>query len=141
MKLDVARMKPTDYEVTDFSITVPQEVGLDDVLEPEFFANVAPKLTPYSKIRVRTDDGTWYAELLVIAVGRVWARTVPLLFQQLTNNDVDITEADRSDKYRVMFRGPHLKWCVVHREDGSVLHEQHESKREAVNWLQEYSRT
>lgn len=140
MKLDTARFKPTDYEVTDFSVTVPFGVEIEDVLTPEYFGNVAPRLTPYSKIRVRTDDGSWYAELLVLSVGRVWAKTFPLIYEKLTTSDVEITESDRSDKYKVMFRGPHLKWCVIHKEDGSALREQMDTKREAINWLSEYSR-
>ena len=141
MKLDTARFKPTDYEVADYSITVEMGTKLEDVLQPEFFANVAPRLTPYCKVRVRTDDGAWYAELLVLSVGRVWAKTTPLHCVDLTAGDVDLTDADRSDKYRVQYRGPHLKWCAVNKESGDVLRDSMESKREATAWLSDYAKT
>ena len=138
MKLDPIRIKATDHEVTDFSATVEMGTTPEQIFSPEFFAHVAPKLTPYSKIRVRTDDGSWYMELLVLSVGRTWAKCVPLFQISLTSEDVDLTEAETNDKYKVMFRGPHLKWSVSRKEDGAVLREQMESKRDAETWLREY---
>jgi hypothetical protein len=138
MKLDPVRIKPTDHEVTDFSATVEVGVTPEQIFAPEFFANVAPRLTPYSKIRVRTDDGSWYMELLVLSVGRTWAKCVPLLQVKLTTEDVDMSQAEDSDKYKVLFRGPHLKWAVTRKQDGEVLRDQLETKHAAESWLREY---
>lgn len=141
MKLDPARIKPTDHEVTDYSITVEMGTKVEDVLRPEFLANVAPRLTPYSKIRVRVDDGSWYAELLVLSVGRTWAKCEPLFVLELTASDTDQTQAEHNDGYKVQFRGEHHKWCAVRKEDGAIVKDQMQTKREAEGWLSEYLRT
>ena len=46
------------------SFTVP-EVGF--ILHPDFWGHIAAKLRPYDEIKVRCDDGTFYAQLLVLA--------------------------------------------------------------------------
>lgn len=141
MKLDPARFSQGEYANANYTITVEAGTMLDDVLKPEFLANVAAKLRPYDRIHVRTDTGEWYAELLVLSCGRVWAKLVPIFHLDLTTQDVEITQGDALDQYQVAFRGPHLKFCVIRKSDNEPIKEQLQTKSEAQAWLASYALT
>lgn len=140
MRLNQARCMLTESANNSFTVTVEANTTLADVMAPEFFANVAVQMRPYDKITVRTDDGMWYAELLVLTAGRTWVKTKLLLEVKLTTQDVDMTEADKIENYEVKHRGPHLKFCVIRKSDNEPIREQFDSKEEANGWLASFVR-
>lgn len=136
-------LKPNRFELTehanqDKTITVEEGTKFDDVLKSEFYANVAPLLIPYDRIRVRTDTGAWYAELLVLSCGRNWAKVKKLFYMELATEDTDMGTAEDDAEYKVCFRGPNLKHSVIRVADKSVLKEGCETNAEAKIWLAEY---
>jgi hypothetical protein len=141
MKLDPTRFSQGDFINASYTITVEAGTTLDDVLKPEFLANVSNKLRPYDRVHVRIDTGEWYAECLVLSAGRVWAKLMPMLVLDLTTQDVEITQGEAADEYQVAFRGPHLKFCIIRKSDREVIKEQIPTKIEAQNWLASYSLT
>ena len=139
MKLETARFSLDEHVNQGWTMTVEAGTVLEDVLKPEFLANVSSQLRPYDRIRVRTDTGEWYAELLVLTCGRVWAKLIPLFSIDLTSKDVDITQSEASDKYFVQYRGPHLKFCVLRNSDKESIKEHLETKLDAQAWLAAYT--
>lgn len=138
MKLNQNRCAQSEFANSSWTITVEAGTTLEQVMAPEFLANVASQMRPYDKILVRVDDGVWYAELLVLTAGRTWVKTKALLDLHLTSQDVDMTEADRADGFDIKHRGPHLKFCVIRKLDGSPIREQLETKDEARAWLADH---
>lgn len=138
MFLDPSRFNPADYKNTVWTLTVPADTELEEVLKPEYLANVAGKLTPYDRINVNVDTCEWYAELLVVSCGRVWAKLVPLVVLDLSTKEDDQLEGEAFEKFIVQYRGPHLKFCVVRKEDKEPIKNKCQSKAEANAWLQQY---
>jgi hypothetical protein len=128
------RHKLAEHDFVQHSVTVEAGHTIDDVLKPEYFAHVAAKFKPYDEISVRTDDGTWYAKLLVTEVGRSWLRTFLLEDYKLTTSDVAQSQANAVE---VIWRGPHLKHSVVRKSDRGVLKDGFATKGEAAAWAAE----
>jgi hypothetical protein len=133
MSLDPSRFTENVYVNTDWTLTVERGTSLEDVLNPAFLANVANRLHPYDHIRVRVDSGEWYAELMVLQCGRVWAKLMVLSKHSLTDEEVNAEEVD--DQYFVQFCGPHKKFCVIRKSDKEAIKEQCANKSEAQAWL------
>ena len=131
-----------DFKRTVYAITVSKGVMPADVLSPAYWAFHAAKLKPWDEITAHAEDGTWYAQYLVLDCSRTWARVRPLNIVRLTDADVSESQAssqnikDNAGKadYDVRFRGP-KKWSVVRIADSALLTEGHSAKTEAQAWL------
>lgn len=138
MSLDPTRFNEECHKNTNWSLTVEAGTTLEDVLEPSYLSNVTQKLTIYDRLHVSVDTGEWYAELLVVACGRVWAKLVVLNKVELVNKDDDQLDGEAFEKFIVQYRGPHLKFCVVRKEDKEPIKENLSTKVEANAWLQSH---
>lgn len=141
MRLDPARCALDESVNQNWTVTVEEHTTIDDVLRSDFFANVANKMRPYDRIRVRVDTGEWYAELLVLTCGRAWLKTVTIYHIDLTSKDIDQTQAERDDDYFVQYRGPHLKFCVTRKSDRTSIKENLETKGAAIEWMASFLKT
>lgn len=139
MQLNPARLAQGEYVRTVHVATAEQGTAEEDLINPAYWAHVASKMRPWDRIEVRSDDGTFYAELLVLDSSRTWARVKLLKFLPLTSADVSQTQAD--DEYEIKFRGPVLRWSVVRRLDNAVIKEAMQNKDEAAAFLAQYQRT
>jgi hypothetical protein len=132
--LDGARMRECEFERTVWVITAHENTKPEDLLRLEYWTNVAEKLKPYDKIEARADDGTWYAEYLVVESERLWSRVCLL-------NKVDLDEAPKSDEarpeaeFRVEWKGPAHKWSVIRSSDSAMVKEGLGSRTEANAWV------
>lgn len=108
-----------------------------DFLEPEFYAHVAKDLAPMDRIEITTDDGQYWAELLVHTCDRTWAKVH--LLREVKMEAVEQPSDDGS--YEVRYLGKHRKWCVIRASDKSTLREGEPDKATAVAWLENYKRT
>lgn len=127
------------YKNNVHNVTVEAGTSLDTVCEPSFLAHVAGKFRLYDEIRVRVDDGAYWASLLVLAVGQTWVRTKVLQHVQIGESSVAVA-ADPMAPYFVKFRGPILKWSVIRRSDGAPLRERLDSKEEAERYMADHLR-
>ena len=136
-QLNPIRMKEGQYERTVWVITAHENTDPADLIDPAYWSHVAAKLRPWDRIEARANDGTWYAELLVMEAGRNWARAVLLNSASLTTSDVAISQANGLSPYEVAYRGPHDKWSVIRKIDREVIHDGEQTQGGAVNWLNE----
>ncbi len=139
-QLNPARIKGAEYERTVWVVTVEKGTKLEHMQNPSFWSHVSNKLRPWDHIEVRSDDGTIYAEFLVLACDRTWAKVHKLRFESLTTSDVSQTQA-AMEEFELEHRGPHLKWGVIRKSDRAVLKENLQTKGEARTWLEEYRKT
>lgn len=120
------------------------EAGLDAprklFLVPEYWSHVAEKMTPYSRITVRCDDGSFYGEYLVMDCGRGWARLHELGWWNLTSKDVAMSQSDAGveSDYEIVHKGPNRKWVVLRKSDQVSLHDGESVKLVAQQWLDNY---
>jgi len=137
-KLDPARFALGEQVNQYWTVTVESGTTLEDVMRPEFLANVAARLRPYDRISVRVDTGEWYAEFLVVACGRVWAKLVATMELDFTDRNIEVSELNGSEDFFVKYRGPHLKFCVIRKADNEPIKERLDSMAEANSWLAAY---
>lgn len=138
MPLTLDRYSLDEHVNANHTITVETGTTPEDLLNPALYANISNRMNAYDHIRVRTDTGEWYAELLVLDCGKNWARVVQLYFIDLRGKETELPDNDVYNKFAVMHRGPHLKWCVIRKEDKEPIKEQCNSKQEAQSWLSSY---
>lgn len=131
------RMKGSEFERTLWCVTVEKTVTREILTDNDFWAHAAQRLKPYDRIEVRQDEGDFFAEYLVLAVGRGWAQVHELSFHKLTE---DVVDAPEHPDYYVKYCGPHSRFCVIRRSDGEKIKDQME-KGEANIWLTEYLKT
>lgn len=141
-----AQLQPGKLEQAEFirqlwTATVPHGVSPDDVLEPGFWALYAAQFSPWAKVEVRAEDGTWYGEYIVADCSRTWAKLKPIVGPiRLTTADVSLTQssdieiAERCRLYDVTHRGSR-KWTVVRKADGAVMTEGKSAREDAEKWL------
>ena len=92
----------------------------------------------YCQLRIRTDDGVWYGEFLVLTAGRSWAKVMKLFEVQLSTADVEQTQAAEFDGFKIEHAGDFLKWRVIRVQDSKSLREQLLTRAEAELWLREH---
>lgn len=131
--LTSSRLKEADYARRVWRIRPEHGVTLKDVIDPAFWSHVAASLRPFDKIEVLADDGSYYAELLVINCGRLWAKVEVLGGKEFDKFKPEAEDAD----FRVEWKGG-AKWCVIRLSDKVKLKEACETREEAETWLKSH---
>lgn len=137
------RARPTelvlmDYSVRRWNVTVPPDVGMDQILLPEFWAHVAVRqLRPFDFVVIFWEDGSQLAELFAREVERGGARMGVWKYKNFEEEDnvPELTPAAR-EQYEVKFRGPQHKYVVVRMSDRREMISGL-SKLEAIKYAQQ----
>jgi hypothetical protein len=134
ISLNPSRLKGAEFQRAVWTVTVEDDVKKDDLLIDQFWAHVAHKFRQYDKIEVRTDDARFFAELLVIAAERNWAKVIFTNFVEIKQNQKDEPESP----YEIAHKGPHMKFCVIRKSDRHMLKEGCQTRKEASEWLESH---
>jgi hypothetical protein len=118
------RCQLAEYGRQDWVVTVEEGTTLDQVLEPGFWSMVSVKFKAYDHIEVRSEDGAWFAQLIVLDCSRNWARVYKTAYHALTTKDVSISQTEQP-KFYTKFKGPILKWCVIRTSDNEIISKEH----------------
>ena len=146
-RLQVGGLEGAEFMFTTWSARPAAGVSPDALLNPDYWAHHAARLTPGDEIVARAEDSSWYARYIVLDCARTWAKVKPMLGPiSLTTHDANL-QADHSSfdevenfkkDFRLVHRGPH-RWSVV-RSDGAVMHQGEQEKSGAEKWLDNYAR-
>lgn len=139
-QLNPARIKGGEYARMYYVVTAEHGTTQKDMQKPGFWAHVANQLRPYDRIEARCDDGTFFAEYLVLSCGRSWAKVKELSFISLTSADVSQTEADSLDGYEIKWKGPHVGYAAIRTSDSTMLTSD-KDKTVVQRWLEDYVKT
>lgn len=138
LPMEPARIKEASFLTTHYVATASEGAEPEDLMNPAYWAHIAATLKPWDRIDVRANDGSWWAQLLVLEASRSWARVHCLGIHNLTTADVAQTLAEQMQlPYEVAYKGPHNKWSVIRRSDNQVVHDQEETSEGAVTWMRE----
>jgi len=141
LKVNMNRMKSGDFVRTLWVVTAEQGTTKEDIMNPSYWSHVAAQFRPYDRIEVRVDDGVYFAELLILACDRTWAKVKELSFHSLTNSDVSMTQAEEEmAEFEVLWKGPVNKFSVIRKSDSTVIKNKME-KDEANKFLAGYKKT
>lgn len=129
-----ARLKGKEYDINEYSLIAEAGTTLEDVERPEYWAHFATKFRINDEITVKTEDGLFYARLLVLAVRRNELVTHTLLYVPLITKEVE--KAMTGSKFQVVFAG-RKKFRIVAKSDKRVIEEDISTHVEAVARLAE----
>jgi len=142
IKVNMNRMKSGDFVRTLWVVTAEQGTTKKDIMTPSYWSHVAAQFRPYDRIEVRVDDGTYFAELLILACDRTWAKVHELTFHSLTTSDVSMTQAsEEMAEFDVKWNGPANKFIVLRKSDNEVIKKGFDDKEEAQKFLSGYMKT
>ena len=135
MALNAQHMKPVEFVRNVFGVTAPAGSKFEDVLKTDFWTHVAARFHPTDRIEVMADDGSWFAELIVISCARNWAKVSTLRFVELSESTPDEAPAG---EFEVKWRGQANGHCVVRLSDKEVIKSNFPTAKEAKVWLAEH---
>lgn len=121
-----------------YFVTVEPHTTKEELMDPSFWAHVAPKLTPFSRLEVTTDDVQYFLELLVVNCGTKWAVVKELKYLTLNGDEDFIEFENKMAEYEIKWKGPKLKFSVIRKKDNETMKDSMGSKEEAATFLREY---
>jgi hypothetical protein len=121
----------------DWVIDAAAGTTVEDVLDPQYLAHLAPKIERYSRIEVLVESGEWMLDLLVMGVGRNWVKTRLLKKHELEPVAETLETAER---YTVEYKGAHRKHAVIRKADQQVIQDGFPNRVEALAWLANHER-
>jgi hypothetical protein len=136
---EITPINPSEFKLREhsfqrFSMVVPRKMTPDELTNQKLYEHVANKITPFSEIRVVSEDGSFRAELLVIFVAGTDVKT--RVFQYTEFENISYDDEDSSE-YFVKLCGP-KRWCIKKRSDGTNIKEDIPDKAAAERELSEY---
>lgn len=138
-KLNHTRMKESQYVRNIWVVTVEQGITREHLKNPSFWSHVASQFRPYDRLEVRSDNGTFFAEYLILACERTYAKVKELNWYNLTTQDVAMTE-ESLELYEYKYRGPHGKHSIIRKSDKAVMIEKLDTQDDARAWLVEHKK-
>lgn len=140
LKLNSTRLKEDGFDRTNWVATVEAGTTLEDMEQPEFWTHVCGpgnRMRRMDKIAVLVDDETWYAELIVLAVGTGFAKVRVLFHLEFGSTE---EEAGEDASVFVKYRGPHLRFCVIRKSDQVCIRDSFLKKEDADRYARDHDR-
>jgi hypothetical protein len=158
-KIKNSEIRREEYATSRWAINVPAGVTLKDLVNPDFYSNVANQLRKNDYVRAIFEDGSYIVDLLVLDVDKknltpVWAKLIIIhvvdiakarTFSEGISKAADHPAEDEkkekeeefsNERFEIKFRGA-KKWSVLRKPDNAVLQENLNSKEEAIKAAQE----
>lgn len=133
-------MKPTKLSLAEHSVVKYYHCAdfgetIETVTEPTYWTHVAKSLRTGHHIEIIAADGSWWADLLVRAVGSHDAVVQALQFVELG----EPVQAETSESpYEIKWRGPARKFGVIRKADKEVLRDEFDVREKAEKWLKNH---
>lgn len=124
-----------EYKRRQWFCEAADGVTLEDVQKPEFWAHVASKMTPFDRIEVVAVDGTWAADLMVLATGRTAAKVKPIHVYDFDGGYSDMSTVNTT--HEIKHRGPR-KWSIIRSKDSAIIKEGINTREEAQQAMADY---
>lgn len=136
--LNPQRMGLAEQMRQDWVVNAEEGTTVQDVIDTGYWAHIASQLQVYDHIEVRLETGEWILELIVLDVGRNYARVY-------VANKHDFAEVQKDTPtnaitHKVEWKGPQRKHVVVRLSDSAAIQEGFSTKTEATTWLENHLR-
>lgn len=130
------RFQPKDFSIIRFAAVVPCGTTIEDITNPEYFANHLDRMKPGMEIAVLSDDFALDATLRVLTITKTTANVRVLNVYAEPKAD-DAADAGDDKAVKVSHGGPHHKWRITHGD--TVVEKGFATKEEAQTAADEYA--
>lgn len=144
-KLQTTRLRNAEFERAIYTASPDHGTKFEDMLVPKYWANVAQKFKPGDRVEITAENGEWFAELVVVAAARLWAKVAVLRYVELTETAAPAQggeelpeETDPAEGHDIKWAGNTAKWRIVRKADKEPLHQGFQTKEQAQSWLADY---
>lgn len=122
----------------DWVVDVSPGWMLEQVMEPAFWAHVAPQMEPLDRIEVRWEDCSMIAHLRVLYCERTYAKVALISKEDYGRISAEIP--DSALKHRIEFKGTTLKFAVIRNSDNAMIQSGFKERTQAIAWMQDHER-
>ena len=109
---------------------------LESVLDPKYWVHVSSMFKPRDRIEVDAEDGSYFAELMVIDAGRLFAKVELMRKHEFSAPEV---AGSAESPYEVKWAG-RAKWRVVRKIDRAPLRDGFDDRQSAELWAASHAR-
>ncbi len=113
---------------------IPAGTPIETVMKPDYWAHYTRDIRPMDILWPYCEDASWEANLRVQFVSSVEVKT-KLLWKVEHEKADDVVE---SETHEVVWKGPAVKYAVVHKDTGEVIKNRLFPKSEAHNFLRRH---
>ena len=135
--LPQSRLQRAEHYCIAYAVVLPGDVSLEDALKPEYWAHVGHMLRQHDTVRFIPEDGSYFAEALVLQAGKGFAK-----LKLLRHEGLEVEPAPAADiaTLEVKWNGPHDKHVVIRKSDDEKLKTGFATKAEAERWMVDHAR-
>lgn len=128
-QLATSRFLSAEFGRNIWVVNAEAGTPLKAMLEPGFWAHVSVQMAPRDRIEVTAEDNSFYAELLVVDAGKLFAKVIVI-------REVKLGSEDKSDlkNHTVLWGGNNHKWRVVRKDDRALIKSGFEQKQDGELW-------
>jgi hypothetical protein len=131
---------PLTSERLSFHAKIKCDTSVEDVLKPEFWANVCKKLVAHkTHIECDWEDGSRLVVLRVVGVGANYAKVKVLNNYSFISVEIE-NSTEVEDDFEVKYKTHHHKWSVLRKNDldNPYVKDQFDTEQDAQDWLKKY---
>ena len=137
-KLTPDRFKSAEYTRNIFAITPAAGTSVEHLLRPEYWAHVASKLVPHTRIEAISEDNAWFAEYIVLSNGPTSANVKLLRYVSFEAKDLAQLSQSSESQFDIIWAGVKARHRVVRKSDKAIIKEGFSTRPEAITWLRDY---
>lgn len=130
-KIHPTRFKEAAGDRNIWSVVPEHGTDFEALLKPEYWAHVAKSMRPTDRIEVNAEDGSYFAEFIVVACGDNSAKVTLLRKHDLETEG----NAQEATAFEVVWRGPHHKYAVIRLSDKEAVQTGFATKSDGLQWL------
>lgn len=131
-QLATSRIQFAEHMRNIWYVVPEHSTPFEALLDSKYWAHVSAKFKPRDRIEVDAEDGSYFAELVVIDAGRLFAKVALLRKIELKAEEVG---SDVSPDFEVKWAGRHAKWRVMRKADKASLKDGFDDRAQADLWL------
>ncbi len=128
-QLQMVHFKQAEQLRNIWCVQAARDVTVEQLLDETYWAHVARMLRSGDRIEVMPEDNAYFAELMVLATGRLHAQVEMMRYIEFDQPSPQASES----QYRIDWGGSIDKYRIIRGDD--ILSKGHETQKAANRWL------
>ena len=143
LPLDASRVRAESHAWLVHNVTVPKGTPMEHLLVPSFWRRCGGRFHRHDRLEVTTDDGEYFAELMVLAVddgkGVIMQALRGVALFEVAGLFDNVAHPNK-EGLQGRYGGPQMKWCVGNAK-GEVLVEGLPDAASVRGWIENKMRS